>query len=335
MKWVRMYGSGVGLAVVVALGATVLGRMLPLIGPAIFGIALGLAINSIVGKPHGTLPGIAFTSKKILQWAIILLGTGLNLAQIWQTGLNSIYVMVFTISAAFLVAYLGGRVFRVGGRLKTLVAVGTAICGASAIAAVAPIIEAEETEIAYSISTVFFFNVLAVVIFPAIGHLLHFTNQAFGLWAGTAINDTSSVVAAGYAFSSEAGAYATIVKLTRSTMIIPICFIIAVMVYLRNKREESRHTRMNFGFRRIFPWFIVWFLVASLINTLGLVPENAGYYLNILGKFMVTLALSAIGLGADLKVIRRTGLKPIALGMIVWFAVALASLAVQMVTGQI
>ena len=141
-------------------------------------------------------------------------------------------------------------------RLKTLIGVGTAICGGSAIAAISPIIEADEMEIAYSISTIFLFNIIAVLIFPPLGHLLGFSDKAFGLWAGTAINDTSSVVAAGYAFSNAAGAYATIVKLTRTTMIIPIAIIYSIITAYQKKKEANKDSEVNFSLKKIFPWFI-------------------------------------------------------------------------------
>ena len=335
MNWLKKNSPGLILSFVLASVAAWLGSIFPIIGGPVFGIVLGIIINNIFGKPENTLSGIGFTSKKILQWAIIVLGGGLSLTQVWKTGITSFSVMVFTLAAAFISAYGFGKLMGIPYRLKTLIGVGTAICGGSAIAAISPIIEADEMEVAYSISTIFLFNIMAVLIFPPLGHVLGFSDKAFGLWAGTAINDTSSVVAAGYAFSNTAGAYATIVKLTRTTMIIPISIIYSIIVAIQKKKEASKDTTVNFSLRKIFPWFILWFLIASLLNTLGIFKGNTVLYLNNLGKFMIVMALSAIGLSANFKKMLKTGVNPIFLGLIVWFIVAVTSIVVQLLTKQI
>jgi len=335
MNCLKRNSPGLLFALILASIATWLGSLVPIIGGPVFGIVLGIIINNIFGKPKCTLKGIGFTSKKILQWAIIVLGGGLSLTQVWKTGLDSFSIMIFTLSAAFLSAYFFGKIMGIPYKLKTLIGVGTAICGGSAIAAISPIIEAEEMEVAYSISTIFLFNIMAVLIFPPLGHLLGFSDKAFGLWAGTAINDTSSVVAAGYAFSNAAGTYATIVKLTRTTMIIPISIIYSIITAVQKKKEANKDMSVNFSLNKIFPWFILWFLIASLLNTLGLFTDNTVHHLNNLGKFMIVMALSAIGLSADFKKMLKTGVKPIFLGLIVWFIVSIVSIIVQFITKQI
>lgn len=335
MNWIKNKGPGILLALVLALMATWLGSKLPIIGGAVFGIVLGIAINNIFGKPKNTVEGIAFTSKKILQWAIIFLGTGLSFAQVWKTGVESLSVMIFTLSFAFLSAYGFGKLMRVPLKLTSLIGVGTAICGGSAIAAISPIIEADEMEIAYSISTIFLFNLLAIVIFPIIGHVMGFSDKAFGLWAGTAINDTSSVVAAGYSYSTVAGDYATIVKLTRTTMIIPISLIFAFIVAYIKKKDSKSDKAIKYSFKKIFPWFVIGFLITSLLNTMGLFSSDVLYYTTRIGRFMIVMALSAIGLSADFKKMIKTGVKPLFLGLIVWFVVALVSVVVQFISGQI
>ena len=334
MNWFKQNIHGILFTFVLALISTWLGSLLPIIGGPVFGIIIGIIINNIFSKPKNTIEGIKFTSKKILEWSIIVLGAGLSLTTVLQTGMASLSVTLFTLSAAFISAYGFGKLLGIPSKLKSLIGVGTAICGGSAIAAIAPIIEADEMEIAYSISTIFLFNIIAVLIFPPIGHLLHFSDKAFGLWAGTAINDTSSVVAAGYAFSNAAGTYATIVKLTRATLIIPISIIFSIVVGLKKKKESKMDSTVKFSFRKIFPWFILWFLVASLLNTLGLFKGNSISYINTLGKFMIVMALSAIGLSADFKKMMKNGVKPIFLGLIVWFTVAIVSIAVQVITNQ-
>jgi uncharacterized integral membrane protein (TIGR00698 family) len=326
---------GIILSLLLALVASKLGSLFPIVGGPVFGIVLGIIINNTLGKPASTIKGITFTSKKILQWAIIVLGAGLSLNEVLNTGISSFSVMIFTILASFLTAYVVGKILGVPNKLKTLIGVGTAICGGSAIAAISPIIEADETEIAYSVSTIFLFNIIAVLIFPPLGHLLGFSDKAFSLWAGTAVNDTSSVVAAGYAFSNAAGAYATIVKLTRTTMIIPISLIFALITAYKKKKESKKNTNVNYSLKKIFPWFIVGFLIASLLNTIGLFKGNSIIYINALGKFMIVMALSAIGLNTSFKEMIKNGVKPMLLGLIVWFSVAVTSILVQFFTGQI
>lgn len=335
MNWFRKNISGILLSFALALVAAWLGNKFPIIGGPVFGIVLGIILNNTLGKPKWSVDGIKFTSKKVLQWAIIVLGSSLSLTQVWKTGIQSLYVMLLTLAFAFISAYGFGKLMNIPFNLTSLIGVGTAICGGSAIAAVSPIIEAEEMDVAYSISTIFFFNIIAVLIFPPLGHLLGFSDTAFGLWAGTAINDTSSVVAAGYAFSNHAGNYATIVKLTRTTMIIPISLIFALAMALKKKKSSGNENTVNYSFKSIFPWFIIGFLLTSLLNTLGLFKGDTVTYLSLTGKFLIVMALTAVGLSADFKKMLKTGLKPLFLGLIVWFTVSLVSIGVQFLTGQI
>lgn len=341
MDWLHKHFFGILYTFLIALVAWWLGNLFPVVGGPVFGIVLGILSGNLIGKPQKAVKGIGFVSKKVLQWAIIILGAGLNLSQVWKTGIESLPVMLFTLTTAFAAAFILGKILGVPAKLKSLIGVGTAICGGSAIAAVSPIIEADEMEIAYSVSTIFLFNIMAVLIFPPLGHILGLSDQGFGLWAGTAINDTSSVVAAGYAFSNAAGAYATIVKLTRTTMIIPVSLIFAFIVTLQKRKKEKYDSKeqndgkVNYNLNKIFPWFILWFLVASLLNTLGLFPEQIIPYVTTASKFMIVMALSAIGLNADLKKMLKTGFKPILLGLFVWLAIAAASLAVQLATNRI
>ncbi len=335
MDWLRKNLPGILLSFILALAAAWLGSKYPIIGGPVFGILLGIILNNTVGRPAFTSGGIKFTSKKILQWAIIVLGGSLSLTQVWKTGLQSLSVMLFTLACAFIAAYCFGKLLRIPFNMTSLIGVGTAICGGSAIAAVSPIIEADEMEVAYSVSTIFFFNVIAVLVFPPLGHVLGFSDTAFGLWAGTAVNDTSSVVAAGYAFSNLAGSYATIVKLTRSTMIIPIALIFAIAMAMKKKNASGAENKINYSIKSIFPWFILGFLATSLLNTLGLFKGDTVTYLSSAGKFLIIMALTAIGLSADFRKMLKTGLKPLFLGLIVWFAVSLTSIGIQFLTGQI
>ena len=252
----------------------------------------------------------------------------MNLFHVVEVGEQSLYVMVFTLAAAFLAAFVAGRLMGLDRDMTALVGAGTAICGGSAIAAVAPVIGAKDRDVVISIATIFFFNVIAVFLFPFLGHTMGMSDQGFGMWAGTAINDTSSVVAAGYAYSHDAGAYATIVKLTRTLMIVPVCLFFALLVMRGAKKSGA-----GFSLRRIFPMFVLYFVVACIVNTTGILPAELSHGLGMLGKFAIVLAMSAIGLNTDLPSLVKNGARPLALGMVCWAAVAVTSLVVQHALG--
>ena len=313
---------GLLLVAAIAFPAWVAGKMVPLVGGPVFGILFGMLL-AFWRRPALMEPGIKFTAKKILQASIILLGFEMNLFQVFAVGSQSLSIMVFTLSAAFLTAWAVGRYLNVAGKTSILIGVGTAICGGSAIAATAPVIGAGDKDVAYSISTIFLFNICAVFIFPFFGHLLSMSDLGFGMWAGTAINDTSSVVAASYSFSNEAGNFATIVKLTRTLMIVPITLVLAIFV----SRKDSGAG--DFSLARIFPWFILGFLAASIISTLGWLTPATCKLLGATGKFCIVLAMAAIGLNTHLKQLLANGFKPILLGLACWLAVALVSLGLQ------
>jgi uncharacterized integral membrane protein (TIGR00698 family) len=278
--------------------------------------------------PKATRPGLTFAGKQVLQAAIVVSGLGLSLLTVVRTGLGTLPVTFGTIAVAMLLAPIVGRALHLRSAMRQLVGIGTAICGASAIAAVSTVIEPPEADIALAIATVFFYNVVAVLLFPPIGHALHLSQDAFGLWAGTAINDTSSVVAAGFSYGREAGDHATIVKLTRATLILPI---VAAIAFVRARRAHAGGKAIPW--RRIVPWFIVWFLVAALVNSSGVIPASWHGAIGYVATFLISVALAAIGLNADLVELARSGARPLALGFILWVAVALSSLAIQRATG--
>ena len=319
---------GVLCAAAVAAVAVLCARAVPLIGAPVFAILLGVAVRAVRPLPAAWRPGIAFSARTVLQAAIVVSGFGLSIATVVSTGLGTLPVTLGTIAVALILAPLLGRLLRVERMLQTLVGVGTAICGASAIAAVSSVLEPDEAEVALAIATVFFYNIVAVLVFPPLGHLLQMTQQQFGLWAGTAINDTSSVVAAGYAFGREAGDHATIVKLTRATLILPIVAAIALW-NARAKRTEHAHV----PWKRIVPWFILWFVAAALVNGTGIVPGAWHEGIATVAVFLISVALGAIGLQTELARLLRAGARPLALGFLLWAAVASSSLAIQRATG--
>lgn len=344
------YSPGVLLCLLIAAIAWTLGKMLPIIGGPVFAILLGMLAAllwpnwpklTIIGNRFGLSEGVKFTSKKLLQLSIILLGFEMNLFRVIEVGSQSLWVMCFTLSAAFLTAFALGRLLKIGSKMTVLIGVGTAICGGSAIAATAPVIEADDESVAHAISTIFLFNILAVFIFPSLGRLLHLTDLGFGMWAGTAVNDTSSVVATGVAWSAAAGnttalTFATIVKLTRTLMIVPITLVLATWT-VRSKAKAAQSVEstkksadaQHFSFVKVFPWFVLGFLLTAIFNTFLGIPSEISHTLTQIGKFMIVMAMAAIGLNTNLIKLLSNGLRPIMLGLGCWFSVATVSLLVQ------
>ncbi|MCO7126978.1 YeiH family protein [Sporolactobacillus shoreicorticis] len=314
---------GIVLAAILALPAWLAGLYLPIIGSPVLGILIGI-ILSFWKKPILFNAGVAFTGKKVLQYSIILMGFGLNLFNIIRAGGQTLLLMIFTLTAAFLTAYFAGKLLKTESRTTTLIGVGTAICGGSAIAATAPVIHAKDEEVAQSISTIFLFNVMAAFLFPFLGHLFGMSDHQFGLWAGTAINDTSSVVAAGYTFSHGAGNLAVIVKLTRTLMIIPVTLVLA-FIFARNGKGQTA----TYQIVKIFPWFVIWFAIASVISTFLPLPQVLLHVLVNVGKYMIVMAMVCIGLNTNLVKLLKNGIRPILLGLICWFVLAAVSIFVQ------
>lgn len=325
---------GLAVATAVAVVATIAGSAVPLVGGPVTGIVLGVAI-ALLRRPGALLqPGIRFAGRFVLQLSVVVLGTKLSLAQVGEVGLESLPVILGTVAICLIMAYLLGRLLGVGGDLRTLIAVGTAICGASAIAAVTPVIRAAGMKVVYAISTIFLFNIAAVVLFPLVGHLLQMSQEDFGVFAGTAINDTSSVVAAAATYGDVATDHAIVVKLVRTLLIIPICLGLSAWVSSRDRRaseEVDGNSRVQLF--RLVPWFLIGFVLAAAVNSAGWIPESAQGALGSAVVFLITIALSAIGLSTDFSAIRRAGLRPMALGGSLWLVVALASLALQWAFG--
>lgn len=325
MDKVKYYLPGVTLAFLIAVPAWIAGNRFPVIGSPILGILFGMLL-SFWSRSEKFDGGIRFTSKKLLQYSIILLGFQMNLFQIFKVGRQTLFLMIFTLAAAFVTAYAAGKLLKMNGNTKILVGVGTAICGGSAIAAAAPVIQATDEEVVHSVSTIFLFNVAAAFLFPFIGHLAGMSDHTFGLWAGTAINDTSSVVAAGYSFSNDAGNLAVIVKLTRTLAIVPVTLALAFRTARVNKNQGN-----HFNMSKVFPWFVLGFLGASVCSTF--LPLVAGYgsVLSGIGKFMIVMAMASIGLNTNVARLIKNGGKPILLGFVCWVVLAATSLIAQQI----
>lgn len=327
---------GLGVAVAVAAAASALGHLLPVIGGPVFGILLGVLAAAAVRPLRGSLwtPGYRAAGTYVLQGSIVVLGTGLSLQQVAQVGAGSLPVMLGTLAVALGGAALLGRALRLDADTRTLIGVGTGICGASAIAATTAVIKPKEADVAYAIGTIFTFNIAAVLLFPAVGHLLGLSPHSFGLWSGTAVNDTSSVVAAAASYGGGAESYAVVVKLTRSLMIIPIVMALAAL-RARRERTDGPGGRARVPWRRMVPAFLVGFVLAAALETVGAIPTAWHPGLSTLAAFLITVALAGIGLNLRFAEMRKAGPRPLLLGGMLWAAVALTSLGLQAVTGTI
>ena len=342
MELVKDFGKtwrGVLFALVIAVPAWLLGKQFEVVGGPVFAILLGMVLALLVPAEKGEplAAGIKFTSKKILQYAVILLGFGLNLAQIAQVGMTSLPIIVSTIATSLVVSFVLCRALNIPGKISTLIGVGSSICGGSAIAATAPVIEADDEEIAQAISVIFLFNVIAALVFPTLGGALGLTNEGFGLFAGTAVNDTSSVTAAAAAWDGmHPGANtldsATIVKLTRTLAIIPITLALAFW-QVRQDRRAGTDAQSTFSLRRAFPLFIVFFVLASVVTTVFSLPAGVTAPIKELSKFFIIMAMAAIGFNTNVVRLVRTGGKPILMGAACWVAIAVVSLGMQHVLG--
>lgn len=336
MNSIRKNIPGILLCAVIGLISWYLGKLFPVAGGPVIGIIMGMLLSSFIKNRTILAPGINFASKKVLQYAVILLGFGLNLGVVLKTGKQSLPIIMGIIATALVIAYILSKLLKMPTKLATLIGVGSAICGGSAIAATAPVIEAEDEEVAQGISVIFFFNVIAALIFPPLGAWLGFsttTGEAFGIFAGTAINDTSSVTAAAstwdsiYNLGSATLDKAITVKLTRTLAIIPITIVLG-WIYGKGQNKEGE----KFNIKKIFPTFIIYFILASIITTIATsFGISSSYFAPFkdLSKFFIILAMVGIGLNTNIVKLIKSGGKPILLGFSCWMGVTIVSLVLQ------
>ena len=341
LEFLKKHGKGILLCLAIAVPSWFLGKAFPIIGGAVIAILAGMVVTLLLRDKSGMEPGIRFVSKKVLQWAVILLGFGMDLNVVVQTGRQSLPIIVCTISVSLLVAFFLRRWMQIPGKVATLVGVGSSICGGSAIAATAPVIDADEEEVAQAISVIFFFNVLAALLFPALGQAIGFdttSGEAFGIFAGKAVNDTTSVTATAATWDSmwNLGSAtldkAVTVKLTRTLAIIPITLVLA---FLRTRREKQDGGN-RVDFKKIFPFFILFFIAASIVTTVAVhfgVSASVFDPVKELSKFLIVLAMAAIGLNTNIVKLVRSGGKPIALGGCCWISITAVSLLMQHLLG--
>ena len=332
---------GITVSVAVALLACYLESLLPIhiIGSAVIAMFIGMFLNQFLSKYPLFSGGLKFTSKKILKFAIILLGLSLNITTILHVGKMSLTVMIFTLLTCFGGGHFIGKALGLNWKLSNLISAGTGICGGSAIAAISSAIDADDNDVAYAMSATFLFDMAMIVLFPIMGRALGMSDEAFGIWAGTAVNDTSSVVATGYAFSEGAGDFATMVKLTRTLAIIPTVITFA-FIQLNIKRKEAlanqqngSQLKANFSIGKIFPWFILGFLGMSIVASIFPVPAAFVSTSKRISKFLMVCALSAIGLNTSFASMKKAGIRPMIHGFIISALVVIVALLVEIAIG--
>ena len=334
-KW-----RGIILCAVLAVPCWFLGKLVPVVGAPVFAILLGMLVALVWPVEAAFKSGVGFVSKKVLQYAVILLGFGLNISVVLATGKQSLPIIVCTIATSLIVAYVLHKVMKIPGKISTLIGVGSSICGGSAVAATAPVIKADDEEVAQAISVIFFFNVLAAVLFPLLGTALGFSTvsgEGFGIFAGTAVNDTSSVTAAAATWDSmwNLGTAtldkAVTVKLTRTLAIIPITLGLSLHY---GKKEAAAGKK--FRLAQAVPVFVLYFVLASLATTLALqmgISATLFAPMKTLSKFLIVMAMAAIGLNSNIVKLIRTGGKPILLGGCCWIGITVVSLVLQKTLG--
>ena len=332
---------GVFLSVCIAALACWLESLLPihLIGSAVIAMFIGMCLNQYLVKTTVFFAGLKFTSKKLLKFAIILLGLSLNISTILHVGKMSLTVMIFTLLTCFGGGHFIGKALGLNWKLSNLISAGTGICGGSAIAAISSTIDADDTDVAYAMSATFLFDMAMIILFPIMGRAMGMSDEAFGIWAGTAVNDTSSVVATGYAFSEAAGDFATMVKLTRTLAIIPTVVTFA-FIQLHIKRKEAEQNQQdgaalkaNFSIAKIFPWFILGFLAMSIAASIVPIPANVVSVTKRISKFLMVCALAAIGLNTSYASMKKAGIRPMIHGFIISALVVIVALLVEIAMG--
>lgn len=326
---------GIGICFLVAGLSVLVEKLVPgeLLGASIIALFTGTIINSFF-HPSWLKPALKFTSKRILKVAIILLGASLSVSTIMSVGKMTFFVMIFTFAMCFGGGYFIRKIFGLNWKLSNLISAGTGICGGSAVAAISPVIDADDKDVAFAMSSTFLFDMVMVALYPIMGKALGMTDIAYGIWSGTSVNDTASVVASGYAFSEVAGDFATMVKLTRTIAIIPTVLVFAYIgTRIKQKELKAANSGQKVNVIKIIPWFIGGFLLLAILNSVGYIPEVASGIMKNTSKFLMVTALAAIGLNTSIIDFKKAGLKPMFYGITIDTLVTLTALGVIWLMG--
>lgn len=325
-----MFIIGIAICFAVAFLSIMLEKLIPgeLLGSSIIALFMGTIINSFF-HPDWIKPALKFTSKRILKVAIVLLGASLSISTIMSVGKMTFFVMIFTFAMCFGGGFFVRKLFGLNWKLSNLISAGTGICGGSAVAAIAPVIDADDKDIAFALSSTFIFDMVMVALYPIMGKALGMSDIAYGIWAGTSVNDTASVVASGYAFSDAAGDFATMVKLTRTIAIIPTVLVFAYIgTRVKQKELKTVSGGKKVNVLKIIPWFIGGFLALVIVNSIGLIPVGVSDVMKNISKFLMVTALAAIGLGTSITDFKKAGLSPMFYGITIDTLVTLTALVV-------
>lgn len=315
-KWT----PGVLISMAIACIAQYLGDMFPIIGGILIAILIGIVIKNSIGVFPAAEPGLNLTIKKLLKLSVILLGASLNISQILVIGKQSFAVIIVSVLLGIVLTTWFGRQLKLDKRLCLMIGVGTSICGATAISCIKGVLDAKDDETAYAITTIVLFNLIAFFVYPVVGHFFHFQSTAFGIWAGTAVHDTSSAVAVGYVYSDKAGQIATTVKLARTLFLLPVIMILPFLMKTKGSTKDS--------LKKAFPWFVVWFVLFSILNSLGIIPHRLIVMFTSLAKFIIIMVMAAVGLQVNIKQFAKLGIKPLLTGMFASVLVSIASLVI-------
>ena len=321
---------GIAICFGVAGVSVLVEKLIPgeLLGASIIALFMGTIINRFF-HPKWVQPALKFTSKKILKAAIVLLGASLSISTIMDVGKMTFFVMIFTFAMCFGGGYFIRKLFGLNWKLSNLISAGTGICGGSAVAAIAPVIDADDKDIAFAMSPTFLFDMVMIALYPVMGKALGMSDIAYGIWAGTSVNDTASVVASGYAFSEAAGDFATMVKLTRTIAIIPTVLVFAYIgTRIKQKELKAAGGGQKVNIIKIIPWFIGGFLLLAVLNSVGCIPVAVSGVIKNASKFLMVTALAAIGLSTSITDFKKAGLKPMFYGITIDTLVTLTALVV-------
>jgi uncharacterized integral membrane protein (TIGR00698 family) len=310
---------------------------MPTLAKIVFVLALALSFTGLFSPPIALAAGILFglsfphpyinesrgIARTLLQSSVVALGFGMNLHEVVKAGRSGFVYTALGISFALLAGLALGKLLHVRGNSSFLITTGTAICGGSAIAAIGPVLQANEEEMAVSLGTIFILNSVALLIFPPIGNALHLSQSQFGLWAALAIHDTSSVVGAAAKYGAQALVIGTTVKLARALWIVPLA--LATATILRGRSKDAAGSGKS-SLRIQFPWFIAFFVLAAVFNTYVPAFERPAKWLFTLGRLGLTATLFLIGSGISRATLKEVGWRPLLLGVLLWLGVGLTSL---------
>ena len=324
IAWSQKHLPGLLLAVLVAAVARLVGWLLPaVVSEILVAILLGLVVSNVWTPPPATGPGLRFVVQKVLRAGIVFLGARFYLADVARIGGSAIGLILVCMTIALAFALLVGRRLQLPPRLALLIGVGTAVCGNSAIVATAPVIKANEREVGFAVGTITFTGTMALFLYPLIGHLLHMTDAAFGVWSGVAVNDTSQVVATSAAYSLVARDVATVVKLVRNALMAPLIMLIAWWWSRDTGTDPSAASRGSW--LKAIPPFVLMFLGMALLRSAGLIPIGLVRWLDEAAKACILVAMAGIGLHTKVQDMRAVGATPFFLG--VGTAILLAALS--------